>query len=242
MDFLIVSSGFNCKQQVKNCYNSLLAQTYKNFKAVLISDGSTDGTNEELLKLKNKKVEVEIYDYNIGAAKRRYDAIHKHANSKETIIVLLGLDDKLLPNALEVIKKEYEQGKLMTYGNWVNQKGKGLPKDFHLEFDEETHKNRDYRKVTYRSTAPNTFKKLLFDNIPENEFKMNDGRYFDTTTESHLMFSCLEMCGKERIGIIYEPIYVYNQNLPQGTLNRLGRDYKYKVLKEVINRPKYNLI
>lgn len=241
MDFLIIASGFNCGGHVSRCVASIEAQTYDSFKAILISDGSVDRTAYALSQVNHKNIEVHIHKDNQGAAKRRYDAIHGAEIDRETVIVLLGLDDWLLPHALETIKQHYDNDKWMTYGNWVDQRGYGLPLNFALDFDEETHKNRDYRQVKYRSTAPNTFKKFLFDEIAEDEFKMADGRWFDTTTESHLMFSCLEMCGKDRIGIIWQPIYVYNRDLPNGTLRRLGGGYKRRVLNEVISRPKKDL-
>lgn len=242
MKFFIVASGFNCKELATECHESLIRLNYKNWEAILIDDASTDGTYEELNKINfDSRIEIDGYCTNKGAAFCRYEAIRKKALQPDDVIIFLGLDDRLLSNALDVIKKQYEQGKWMTYGNWINQHGKGLPKDFELYFDEETHKNRDYRKVKYRSTAPNTFKKFLFDEIPVEDF-MIDGKWIDSTTESEVMFSCLEMCGKERIGVIEEPIYIYNQNLPNGTLARLGADYKYKIYNEIIKRPKKRLL
>lgn len=242
LKFLIVCSGLNCGNNVKKCFTSIVNQTYKNFKAILISDGSTDNTADELLKIKNidPRVSVEIYEDNKAAAYRRYFAINNSGIDEETVIVLVGLDDHIFPDALATIKQQYDAGKWMTYGNWINQYGKMLPKGF-LHFDEETHKNRDYRKVLYRSTGLNTFKKFLFDNIPVDDFKM-DGKWIDSTTESELMFSCLEMCGKDKIGIIEKAICLYNANLPGGTLRRLGSDYKYKIYDRIVLRPKKDLL
>ena len=224
------------------CFQSLLLQTYRNFDAVLISDGSIDRTSEELKRLSGKdgRIICESFPQNIGATKRRFDAIRKYAKEPNVVVVFLGLDDRLLPNALEVIAKKYDEGMWMTYGNWINQKGVGLPEDFELDFDEETHASRNYRRVRYRSTAPNTFKRFLFDQIPEADFKIN-GAWINTTTESEVMFSCLEMCGKNRIGVIKEPIYVYNENLPNGSLKRLGASYKRQIYNIIISRQKKNL-
>jgi glycosyltransferase involved in cell wall biosynthesis len=237
-EFLIVVTGYNCASFVKKCVDSLVNQTYRNFRTHIISDGSTDLTNSLVAKesLRLNDCTIFLMPENLGAACRRYQTISRVENDN-FIILLMGLDDELLPDCLETIAEEYEKGKWMTYGNWINQNGEGLPKDFDLYFDEETHKNRDYRKVKYRSTAPNTFYKKLFDRIPAEDFKLN-GKWIDTTTESEVMFSCLEMCGKERIGVIEKPIYLYNQNLPGGTQRRLGQEYKNKVYSEIIKRPK----
>lgn len=241
--FLIIASGLNCKGYARKCIQSVVAQKYKNFKAVFISDGSTDGTLgiEDTSGINDNRCFVEISEKNVGAAKRRFDAIKKYSDSPEDVILFLGLDDELLPNALTAIAWEYANGKLMTYGNWKNQHGKVPLNNAFLQFDEATHATRDYRKVKYRSTAPNTFKRHLFDRIPEADFKI-DGKWIDSTTESEVMFSCLEMCGKDRIGVINEPIYLYNEALPNGTLRRLGVEYKYRLYNIITSRPKRDLI
>jgi glycosyltransferase involved in cell wall biosynthesis len=228
--FIILVTGYNCHQRVSNCVDSLNKQTYKNFEAIFISDGSTDLTAQ---KLRNIPYHIKIHNKNMGAAFRRWEALQEYGSSKD-VILLLGMDDQLLPDALEIIKKEYDNGKWMTYGNYITQHGYTLPDGF-LYFTDDVHRKRSYRKEKYRSTAPNTFYKFLFDQIPICDFQVN-GRWIDSTTESEVMFSCLEMCGKERIGVIEKPIYFYNERLRNGTLRRLGRDYKYRLYNEIIKR------
>lgn len=245
MKFEIICTGWNCEGYIAKCIQSVINQTYQNFHLHLINDGSTDGTGATLNKhTGHPKITVYNFIDNMGAAYRRMNCIRPLDN--ESVCILLGMDDEMLPGALERIKKEYDNGKLMTYGNWKDQHGGMLPESFALDFDEETHLNRNYRKVLYRSTAPNTFKKFLFNNIPDSDFQLN-GKWIDSTTESELMFSCLEMCGKERIGIIKDPIYLYNRNRVGGTLQRTyvvdgktlsGKDYKYKIYDEIVKREK----
>ncbi|MCK4521566.1 MAG: glycosyltransferase family 2 protein [Nanoarchaeota archaeon] len=239
MNFLIIATGFNCARYVAPCANSFISQTYHKWRAILVDDGSTDHTYSELKKINHELIEVQRFEDNLGACKRRFDAINGSGADEETVIILVGLDDQLLSRALLNIKYNYEiRGAWMSYGNWRNQNGIGLPPDFALHFDPETHASRNYRRVKYRSTAPNTFKKFLFDQIPESDFKMDDGRWFDTTTESELMISCLEMCGESRIAVIIKPLYIYNEGLRNGSLKRLGIAYKRSVYKQVMNRPK----
>lgn len=235
----IVSSGYNCEKYVAKCIESVMKQTVTDWKLYVIDDGSTDRTRFEIME-HNKDPRIASFSYgqNKGAAYRRWQVITTF--NPGDIVLLLGLDDELLPNCLEEVMKQYDKGKWMTYGNWINQHGKGLPVDFALDFDDKTHAERSYRTVTYRSTAPNTFYAKLFHAIPAEDF-MIDGKWIDSTTESEVMFSCLEMCGRERIGIIKKPIYLYNEGLKGGTLNRLGREYKYKLLEVIKNRPKRNL-
>lgn len=233
MHFIIISSGYNCQGYDRKCMESV-QKLEGDFKAVFISDGSTDRTLRN--PVKDKRFIYERFPDNVGAAKRRYDAIKKYSKDENDIIVLLGLDDEIFPDALTEIGRHYQAGKWMTYGNWKNQYGNMLPEGF-LDFDEKTHRHRSYRKVKYRSTGLNTFYRFLFDQIPEDDFKIS-GRWIDSTTESELMFSCLEMCGRDRIGIVYKAIALYNEALPGGTLRRLGPEYKYSIYNQIIKRPK----
>lgn len=244
MRFIIISSGLNCKQLAKACIESVKRQTYNNYIAVFISDGSTDGTNNVLFDatIKEKNLHSEVYPDNVGAAKRRWNAITKYATNPEDVILLLGLDDALMtPNALQIIKHQYDHGKWMTYGNWRDNMGKMLPRSFDLDFQQKIHDARDYRKVAYRSTAPNTFKRFLFDQLTERDF-IFEGKWVLATTESNLMFSCLEMCGQQRIGVIREPIYLYNRRGKFSTKEMRGAEYQNRVYKHVVSRDKKPLL
>lgn len=240
MKFYIVSTGWNCGKFVQKCFASLQRQTYQNFEAIMISDGSTDSTEFKLQLLgeKDQRINTMHCSGNVGAAYHRFQAI-TDIKDKDAVIVLLGMDDELLPGALERIKAEYDAGKWMTYGNWKNQEGMGLPETFMLDFPDEVHAQRSYRKEIYRSTAPNTFKRFLFDEFTESEFKYN-GEWIKATTESPLMFGLLEMCGKDRIGIIRDYIYLYNQRIDSAK-KRLGREYQEAIYKHVINSTKKEL-
>lgn len=240
MRFHIVVTGYNCDSYVRDCLNSIVCQTHKDFGVTIINDASTDSTERQLAICKREGWEIINNKINMGAAYNRFHVIKNIPDNE--IILLLGLDDRLKANCLQEINNRYVHDNVwMTYGNWINQKGKGLPNDFNLHFDDQTHSTRDYRKVVYRSTAPNTFYAGLFKKIPELDFQLN-GKWIDTTTESEAMFSCLEMCGKDRIGVIQHPIYIYNQHRPGGTQRRLGQDYKNEVLAEIVKRPKKDLL
>ncbi len=234
----IIATGYKCADKVEKLYRSVLSQTISEWRLHLVDDGSTDKTFENIEKCWDARVITHLYGTNLGAAYRRFQVIKPLINERD-IIVLCGLDDELLLDALETILEQYKLGKWMTYGNWVDQWGESNKVPLH--FDEQTHADRSYRQAQYRSTAPNTFYKFLFDQIPASDFQLN-GKWFDTTTESELMFSCMEMCGKEKIGVIEKPIYLYNRLLPNGTQKRLGQAYKNNVYAEIIKRPKKELL
>lgn len=246
MKYFIIASGYNCADKVEACYNSLLELlgTHK-CEALLIDDGSTDeSVYNKMISLKELKpcdnIHIKRTEQNYGAAFHRFHTITTSKLEADDVIVLLGLDDELLPNAINEIDRKYLAGAWMTYGNWITPEGEKLPDGF-LQFDDNIHRERSYRRERYRSTAPNTFKKFLFDEFNENDFKYN-GEWIKATTESNLMLSCLEMCGKDRIGVIETPIYVYNKDRLDNAKFRFGRHYQDDIYKWVKSRPKRNLL
>lgn len=205
----------------------------------MINDGSTDDTQRAIERVCPWQSNIGgfIRD-NRGAAFRRDYELRTGHEHKDEIVVFLGMDDELLPNALERINQEYENGKLMTYGNWQNQAGVVYPAE--LDFPDSVHADRSYRKVQYRSTAPNTFRRFLYDVIKPEDLQLN-GEWYKATTESEVMFSCLEQCGKDRIGVIREPIYIYNQVVGGAARSRFGAAYQDKIYNHVIGKPKREL-
>jgi len=241
MRFFVLVTGYNCDGYVDKCYSSLIKQTYSNFYSVFVSDGSTDSTDSKIKQIKDTRFYSYSTKENYGAAHVRYNAIKQYCTDPNDIICLLGMDDELMPNALEVVKKEYEQGRWMTYGNWIDNTGYSLPDRFRLDFPEQVHKSRSYRKEIYRSTALNTFKRFLFDNLNEEDFKVN-GEWIKATTESNIMFSCMEMSGRNRIGVVRDKIYLYNRRGSMSTVSYRGREYQDFIYNNIINRPKKELL
>ena len=245
MEFLIVATGYNCQQKVRACINSVKRIRDRNFRAVFISDGSNDSTGlfldqERSVKPIDDRLIFESYSDNQGAARRRFTAIKKYANTEDTIIILLGLDDELKPQCINRITEKYNRGAWCTYGNWEDQMKEMLPDGF-IDFSEHEHVTRSYRTVKYRSTAPNTFKRFLFDQMNEDDFKYK-GEWIKATTESNLMLSCLEMSGKDRIGVIKDSIYIYNKGRLDNARRRFGSQYQDQIYRDVVSKVKRNLL
>jgi glycosyltransferase involved in cell wall biosynthesis len=235
--FLIIASGYNCAHRVKPCIDSVKAQTYEDWTAVFIDDASQDDTFEEIYINADRDNMLRVQStINMGAAWHRYHTIRNHPTTLDTVVVLLGLDDELTPDALQRISKEYRRGAFMTYGNWKGSDGYLLPEGF-LHYTDPIHRSRYYRSVTYRATACNTFYAWIFEkHFKEDDFK-HGGEWIKATTESNLMLSLLEMCGKDRIGVIEDIIYLYYNNRKDSASRRFGRAYQDEIYKSVKKKP-----
>lgn len=234
--FLIVTTGYNCESYVKPCFDSIKAQTYKNYAVAVLDDGSTDHTGRSIAKY----MEDEWWnDWNInnqGTYYARHRAIEQ-SGFEHDVIVLLDMDDQLLPHALETIAREYQANPnlLMTYGSFRVLRGQ--PFNLDLEYPDHIHESRDYRKDTFRCTHPRTFRKELYHAVPKWNLTQAE---IQSYPDAHLLFSMMEMAGKDRIKLIKEPIYIYEQYNPIRTLDRFGKDTEG--YEEICNRPKFDLL
>ena len=109
----------------------------------MLDDGSTDGTADKLREYAGDRIFCYYEKENMGAALRRYQVIHPL--EPDSIIITCGLDDALMPGAVERIQEEYTKGMWTTVSNCINQHGE-LPADWALNIPENIHKNREYRK------------------------------------------------------------------------------------------------
>lgn len=236
--FYIIVTGWNCEKYVRRCIDSFLSQTYQNFDVTFINDGSTDKTGDLLYEhCKGTKFLFHNYTENKFAAFRRYQAIAELNCGPEDIIMTVDLDDRLKARALEVIKRKYEEKEtFMTIGNWIDQHKRIQPTP--LRFTEQEKRDRDFRKVPYRPVSPNTFRKKLWDKIPYTDYMGPDGKWLEVCTETGFRMSCLEMSGIDRVGIITDPIYVYNCRRADGSQRKHGQAYKDSIRDFVFSQPK----
>lgn len=91
---------------LKRCLDSVVNQTDKSAQVIIVDDGSTDGSAE--ICDKYKKCGFEVYHKkNGGVSSARNFGMKK---AKGEYITFLDSDDVLLPNAIQIMTKEAEQG------------------------------------------------------------------------------------------------------------------------------------
>ena len=91
---------YNVERYVKQCVDSILAQTFKDFEIILVDDASPDACAELCQKLygDNPKVKLVRHEKNLGLGESRNTGM-KHALGK--YICFVDSDDFILPAALE---------------------------------------------------------------------------------------------------------------------------------------------
>ena len=104
MDLIsIIVPCYNMEKKIKKCICSIKKQSYKNFEAILIDDGSKDKTKEIIKKnIKNDKRFKYVYKKNGGVSSARNKGIEK---AKGKYICFIDSDDYVEKNYLKELYK-----------------------------------------------------------------------------------------------------------------------------------------
>jgi glycosyltransferase involved in cell wall biosynthesis len=89
---------FNAAKYLRECIESVLAQTYRDFELLISDDGSTDHTCEIAASIRDPRIRVCRLDRNMGMPYNFNNAVNL---SRGTYIKLLCYDDLLDPTSLE---------------------------------------------------------------------------------------------------------------------------------------------
>lgn len=235
MKYSIIVTGYNCEEYAKQCIDSILAQTEKDYELIIIDDASTDNTLNiiKACKSKDSRIGYAWRETNTGALSIRHYAVEHTVGD---IILFVGLDDYLEPNALEVLNKYYEDDKIrMTYGSWRTPERTAMRVK---AYPSEVFKNKSFRTHKWLATSLNSFKRELLLGVPrEKLINPKTNEFFTNCTDLAYSFPCLEQCKEEEVAVVKEYIYIYRNNHKNTTLNRLGTAHKTEI-REILRNMK----
>ena len=221
MKYSIIVTGYNCEKYADECLESVLNQSYANWECLVWNDASTDDTANVLRKYEGTKIKLFNQTENEGALKGRYELIREASGD---VVCFLGLDDKLTPNALEILNGYYTDEVKMTWGSWMTEKGEPNKAK---NYTNDVWGRKSFRRAAWRATALNTFRRDLILQVPK-EVLLMDGKWIDNCTDLAYSFPCLEMVERNEVRVVKEYIYVYRRH-SNTTLNRLGKAHKSRI-------------
>jgi glycosyltransferase involved in cell wall biosynthesis len=103
---LIIVPIYNVEKFLNRCLDSIINQTYKNIKCILVDDGSTDssGTICDNYAKKDSRITV-LHKKNGGLSSARNFALDYHSknNANEKYLMFVDSDDWIADNAVEIL-------------------------------------------------------------------------------------------------------------------------------------------
>lgn len=106
--FSVIVPIYNVEDYIRECVDSVLAQTYENFEVILVNDASPDTSLTIIREHYEANPHVIIIDkpQNEGVAMARSTGLSKASGD---YVLYLDGDDQLVPNALEVLNQKYTE-------------------------------------------------------------------------------------------------------------------------------------
>jgi len=105
--FTVFTPTYNRAHTLSGVYESLCAQTFKDFEWVIVDDGSTDNTDEVV----GRWVDERLIDINYIKQKNQGKHVaHNTAvdNAKGNLFLVFDSDDRCIPETLETFRKYWE--------------------------------------------------------------------------------------------------------------------------------------
>lgn len=246
--FRIVIPSYNNKSWARQNIKSILNQTYKDYEVYYVDDCSTDETfytaksivngDSRFFMIKNEK--------NMGAMYNYTKYLVHDLDDDNTILCLLDGDDWLYDiTVLEKLNDFYNKYDVwMTYGGMIVYTDSGLVEanPQNSPYSDVVHKTKSYRTDSWRASHFRTHRAFLWKSIIDRDMReLESGIYYDHASDLSFQFPCLEMCPKEKIGVVPFLTYVYNatqQNLVRTNYRQLdGKNWMME--NEIRNRKKY---
>ncbi|WP_312823966.1 glycosyltransferase [Epilithonimonas sp.] len=116
--FSVLIAHYNNFEYFKDCYNSLIKQTFQDFEVIIVDDCSTDDSFEKITELTNKDERFRLFrnvkNSGVGFTKKKCIDL-----SSREICGFVDPDDALVENAIEVSLKNHTADNVVTYSSFI---------------------------------------------------------------------------------------------------------------------------
>jgi glycosyltransferase involved in cell wall biosynthesis len=210
--FIIIIPFFNAREYIRECIDSVLAQSYTNWLAVCTDDHSEDDSSN--LIPDDPRIIKRYNNQHTRQLANTYNAIINCGidYDDDDVICILDGDDRLLgPSSLEIVAEIYDRKPncLVTYGQFIRSSGKrGHCKPY------TQHEFYMLRQKSYRASHLRTFKWKLYKEFLRQDpgvlsYRDLNGSFFPMAADVALMFPLLEIAGYPNVIFNEIPIYWY---------------------------------
>lgn len=102
MKFTVIIPAYNAEKTIENTLDSLVNQSYADFQAIVVDDGSCDKTLEIITKYASKDSRFEVFHKENGGIASAYQMAFEHI--KGSYVTFVDSDDALAPEMFETVE------------------------------------------------------------------------------------------------------------------------------------------
>jgi len=140
----VVIPSYNHEKFIAEAIQSVLDQTYQNFEIIIVDDGSTDGSIEQIRTFSDPRIKLILHKKNRGAAVAMRTALER---AKGEYIAVLSSDDMFLPDKLEkqvkFLDENPQYGAVFSYVEIIDEHGYPFTNQNHYYYKKFEQQNRD---------------------------------------------------------------------------------------------------
>lgn len=217
----------NSTKTLEQALVSLAGQSYKNWRAVIVDDCSTDGTASAIeivaseLGIRNKLTVIQNDErlWEIANTLKALEVIQP-----DEIVCRLDLDDYLCDlNALEIIARRYDKDPeldaLWTAHRWFDANGITT-----MNISKSMPQGADPYAHPWVSSHLKTFRRSLLTDVSDANYRGKDGEYFKRIGDQTFMLPALARARKHE----FLPIAAYAYFCPMDPSNFQTDDAKFQ--------------
>ena len=191
----IVIPCYNMEKKIEKCIDSIKNQSYKNFEAIFVDDGSTDRTKEVINdNIKNDERMKYFYKENGGVASSRNYGIKKATG---TYICFIDSDD--------YVEKDYLKE---LYDNLIANNSDISICNFSRVYEDKIVENKVEKDFYHLIRFPAAWNKLYKISL----FKENNIEFPNKRVGEDLSVFCKLLMITDKISIVEKPLYNYIQS------------------------------
>jgi len=222
--FVFIMPAYNAKDTIARTILSVWSQTHDNWKILIRDDMSTDATVDvvagvkEYLSIPDEKLFIETNTTKKWEVRNILELL-EHCHDDDIVCRLDGDDWLCDCDALSIINHRYDTlgvDALWTAHRWsfTNQNISGpLPKDANVY------------SHPWVSSHLKTFRKKLINNVPDENFKAQDGEYFKRIGDQAIYLPILHQAAGNWH---FEPIVAYHYTIKMEPETFQSEDAKFQ--------------
>ena len=134
----VIMPVYNAEKYIGEAIRSVLEQTIKNFELIVIDDGSTDNSSNEIQSIGDNRIKLYKNDRNRGIVYSRNRGLLLAAGE---YIGMLDADDVAYPEKFEkqiaFLEQNKDFGMVGSWANFIDENGKQLPGSWKLKASPE---------------------------------------------------------------------------------------------------------